>query len=253
MMRWIRCCAAVLMVLALSWATVGCPPTPEPAALGLRLAYLEMALGTAVNLPELYAMNDQGIRAVHRQSREHILHELSQGRRLLTDWIGATPESASWRERLTNLFEDITHAEDAVDGLPEGNLEEAPEEALKALITQLDTVRKSLQALTDDLEGSLATSEERWSFSMSYLSGPLLDAPSFAPALPEEERQFLAEAVPHDTPPEVREAVALLLELLPDSRSPAALMWRKARAEEAARAARTVLKGLGVHEPEGED
>lgn len=253
MMRWIERCAAVLMVLALSWAVYGCPPAPEPAELGLRLAYLEMALGTSVNLPELYALDDQGIRAVHRQSPEQILDELSQGRRLVRDWIEVTPEDLTWRELLNVLLEDMARAEDTAEGLPEGTLEKASQEALQALIAPLNALRRGLKALTDDLEGSLATSEDRWSFSVGYLSGPLLDAPSFAPALPEEERQFLAEAVPHDTPPEVREAVALLLELLPDSTAPAALMWRRTRAQEAADAARTVLAGLGIIEPEGED
>lgn len=253
MMLWSRRSAAVLMVSVLSWATFGCPPAMEPADLGLRLAYLEMALGTSVNLPELYALDEQGIRAVHRQSPEHLREELSEGRRLLKDWIEGTPEDASWGELLDVLLKDTARAEDALEELPEGTLEEAPEEALKALIVQLDELRRGLQALTEDLEASLPTSEDRWAFSVGYLSGPLLDAPSFAPALPEEERRFLAEAMPHDISPEVGEAVMLILELLPDSTSPAALMWRRARAEEAAEAARTVLAGLGIGKPEGED
>jgi len=223
--------------------------TFNPTQLGLRLGSLVTQLGRLLPLPDIY--EEFGIVAVIGNTTEGLQGDLEAAEASVAAWLELTPDDGPWRGQLLLTHRSIDAAQTTVQSLPEGRLTDRTDQELTELMRAVEDLGNVLEALAASIEDSLRSDEAHWRFAIGYLCGPLLELPGFAPAVPHEERSFLADHVPPQVPLHVQEALQRLLELLPESVAPWALLWSEADARAAERAAREVLVGLGELQAEG--
>jgi len=238
-----RVALAVAVLLSVSLGVVTSSSTFSPTQLGLRLGNLVTQLGRLLPLPDIY--EELGVIAVLGHTTEGLQGDLEAAQKAAEAWLELTPDDAPWHGRLVLAHRIIDAAQTTVRSLPEGRLVDRADQELTEILRTLGDLGNVLEALAASIEDFLPSDEAHWHFAIGYLCGPLLELPGFAPAVPHEERRFLADHVPPQVPSDVREALQRLLELLPEPVVPWALLWSEADARAAERAAREVLVGLG--------